>query len=65
MQFRKTVALLTLVVASGCATDSAVPTRAIPCEALSPFVYRDNDSERTRAWGDYYNLAWVRVCDGS
>jgi len=54
-----------LLIASGCATSSALPPEIIsyiPCQSVEPFYYRDGDTEETKEWGDRYNVAWEVLC---
>ena len=67
MPFReltRPVLLCLTLIGTGCETSSAPPMTVdyIPCAVLHPFLYRDEDTELTRRWGDHYNAVWEELC---
>lgn len=69
MPFReltRPVLLFLVLIGTGCETSSAPPTTVdyIPCAVLQPFLYRDEDSEITRRWGDNFNAMFEELCLG-
>jgi len=69
MPFReltRPVLLFLVLIGTGCETSSAPPTTVdyIPCAVLQPFLYRDDDTELTRRWGDNFNAMFEELCLG-